>query len=497
MSWINRLRGSFRKNKLDDQLDDELQFHVEMRTQELIAAGMAREEASRQAARLFGNQTLLKEKTREMDTIGWIETLGQDLRYASRTLRKNPGFTLVAVLSLALGIGANTTILSIVKSILLRTLPVREPDNLMVLYGTRPREGDVGAAHSYPDYLDFRGRTDVFSDIAAYTPIFLGLSGVSEPERLSAELVTGNYFSLLGVQAAYGRALLPEDDVRPGASPVAVLSYRLWRRNFRADPTIVGRQIRLNNYSFTVVGIAPESFRSIDAIASPTEIWTPLAMQTQLLPEEPLENRTNREHRWLTVIGRLKPGVSRQRAQSAMDVLTRRLAAAYPESNQGRGVQLDPAAAVYPEFRQTVGSFLWVLMAVVGLVLLIACANVANLLSGRATTRRKEIGIRLALGAARSRLVRQLLTESLLLAFLGGVGALLVSVWSLQLISRILGAAEDADGHSFRPGCGGLRLYRSSIRFNGHPVRLGAGLGGDPPGVDTVAQRGGDRRRTP
>src|SRR5713101_5526121 len=202
MSWIHRIRSFFEKQKLEDQLDQELQFHIEMRTQEFVAAGMTPEQAQYRAQRLFGNQTLLKERTREMDTIGWIETFGQDLRYAARTLRKNPGFTLVAVLSLALGIGANTTIFSIVKSVLLRTLPVREPDKLMVLYGTRPRERDVGLAHSYPDYLDFRGRTDVFSDIAASTPLFLGLSGVPEPERLSAELVTGKYFSLLGVPAA-------------------------------------------------------------------------------------------------------------------------------------------------------------------------------------------------------------------------------------------------------------------------------------------------------
>src|SRR5437773_10632566 len=277
MSWIHRLRSLFEKQKLEDQLDEELQFHIEMRTQEFIATGMTPEEARHRATRLFGNRLLLKEKTREMDTIGWIETLWQDLRYALRMWRKNPGFTAVAVLSLALGIGANTAIFSVLDEVLLRSLPVRNPAELALLTlaaSDKKTDANVGGAMllevfggeaplSYPLYRALGDSNEVFSGLSAGFKAMTvemavrGRTGAVSSPNVQAELVSGNYFSVLGVEPMLGRVLEAGDDRVPGSGgaqgPVVVLSYRFWRRHFALDPAVLGRSIRLNGSRFTVV----------------------------------------------------------------------------------------------------------------------------------------------------------------------------------------------------------------------------------------------------
>ncbi|MFP5265506.1 MAG: ABC transporter permease [Blastocatellia bacterium] len=363
-----------------------------------------------------------------------MEALLKDFRYGTRMLMKNRGFTAVAVLSLALGIGANSTIFGWVRGVLFRPFPgVSESDRMVVFAGTSPAGSYTST--SYPDYVDLAGNNKVLDGFIVFdmTPMSLNIGG--EAQRVYGAVVSGNYFGVLGVNAAIGRTFLPEEDKTPNTHPVAVISHGLWRRVFGSDPDVAGKTVTLNGHPFTVVGVAPESFTGT-FVGLSIDLWVPMMAHEQVVPGG--NHTASRGDHWLQAMGRLKPGVSIEQAQTELDTIARQLAQEYPRTNEGRG------AALFPLWKSPWGAtvvlrpVLFVLMAVVGLVLLIACANVANLLLARAVGRRREIAIRLSMGASRGRLIRQLLTESLLLALAGGAGGLLIAYWGSGLLMAIV-----------------------------------------------------------
>jgi predicted permease len=367
-----------------------------------------------------------------------MDTLFQDLRYGARMLFKARGVTLIAVLSLALGIGANTTIFSLINAIFLTPVPVDDPATLVNLYTTDER--NKGGFNDFmptsrPNFIDYRDHSTTFAGLTGMTFAQVAMTGAGKPEELNANLVTGNYFDVLGVKAAVGRTLTPDDDRTPGAHPVAVLSHGAFVRRFGGDPSVVGRPIRLNGHPFTVIGVAPEGFKGTFILGGP-DLWVPTMMYRELLSGFFLENFEDRRALLWFVTGRLKPGVAIDRALSELRTIAARLESEYPDQNRGRSVTLVPLAqsAINPAQRDGFVMAGGLLMTVVGLVLLIACANVANLLLARATARRREIAIRLSLGAGRGRLVRQLLTESVLLSLIGGGAGLLVAFWGRDLL---------------------------------------------------------------
>jgi predicted permease len=353
-----------------------------------------------------------------------MEKLFQDLRYAARMLVKNPGFTLVAVVTLALGIGANTAIFSVVDRVLLNRPPYKEPDRLVMVWGINPRQSDEIDLVSPADFEDWRKLNTVFEDLAASRDAGYSLTGMGEPESINGYRFAGNFFSVMGVSAAIGRTF-GEDDDRAGSERVVVLSHKLWLRRFGGDPSVVGQSITLSGNPYTVIGVMPAGF----AHPQTTELWTPLKLATA-----PPQVLANRQRRFLRVMARLKPGVTLKQAQSEMDQITQRLQQENPQTNAGEGAKIETLQEVYAGDARTP---LLVLLGAVGFVLLIACANIANLFLARAASRQREIAIRLALGAARGRLIRQFLTESVLLSIIGGACGLVLTLWSTGFLASL------------------------------------------------------------
>jgi putative ABC transport system permease protein len=360
-----------------------------------------------------------------------MDTLLQDVRYALRMLRKSPGFTLVAVLTLALGIGANTTIFTVVNAVLLRPLPVEDPEQLVAVLGTDARNSTAQQQFlpmSNLNYQDLRDKNETLAGMAAFTGTGVNLSGVGNPEQLNATLVSYNYFQVLGVQAAVGNTFDPEQAKKQGAYPVVMLSYGLWQRRFGGDRGIVGKSITLNQQPFTMIGVTPKNFQGTFVGPGP-DVWIPDAMHDQVLTGIIKDWFMQRRPLIMFAFGRLKPGVSREQAEANLQTVATQLAKEYPNDNEGRNVRLLPLAqtTVGPNGRELFVKAGVMLMTVVGLVLLIACANLANLLLARGADRRRELAVRMSLGASKSRLVTLMLTESFLLAFIGGGAGLAVA----------------------------------------------------------------------
>jgi predicted permease len=423
ITWLrqtsHRLRSFFRRAQLDRELDAEMSAHLELAIEENLQRGLAPAEARRQALLRFGGAQQAREQHREARALPFLDTLFQDLRFAFRLLRKSPGFTAVAVLTLALGIGANTAIFSAINAVLLRPLPFASPNRLVFVWATDRQRGVKEDVSSYPNFEDWKAQSKTLESLAAFTTRSATISNGAQAEMVPAIQGTPGIFELLGVSPELGRTFRQEES-EPGLSHVLILSEAFWKKRFAGRSDALGQMLRVNEEPYTIIGVMPAAFRI--GRARPEQVYAPLVRDP------------NRGHGFLMVLGRLRKGLSIEKAQTEMSAIARRLEDAYPNQNRGVGVNIVP---LVDAMAGEVKAGMLIFLGVVCLVLLIACTNVGNLMLARGASRMKEIAVRAALGAERRRILRQLLTESTVLALAGGAAGLLISYW----ISRALVAS--------------------------------------------------------
>jgi putative ABC transport system permease protein len=425
-----RLRALFQKRQLDAEMEEEMRSHIELRTQENIQAGMKPQEARYAALRSFGGMEQVKEICRDLRGVGWIETFWQDVRFGLRMLRRNLGFTAVAVLILAIGIAASTTLFSVMEAVFLGQCPYQDPQTLVWIYETNPAKNGYRLEPSGPSFRDWREQNHVFEQVAVNDGRFdFRVTAADAMEKGGALLVSQGFFSMLGVKPMLGRPFLP-GEYSGGGEPVVILSYAHWQRWFHGDPGVIGKTLKLDDEVYTVVGVLPASFRWVFQPVV-VGLWLPFGET----------DRTDRAVRGVPVLARLKAGVTLAQAQAEMDVIANRLAQTYPDTNAGLGTSVVPINQEYAGIAKRLGNprALWLLWGIVNAVLLIGGLKVANLLMIRAAARDREMAIRAALGSGRLRLIRQLLTESFLLASLGGLLGMILTGWALKIVSALKG----------------------------------------------------------
>jgi predicted permease len=510
-AWASRIRGLLARRGVDRDFEQELDAHLALLMDENVRRGMTLEEARRAAHVRLGGVAQLRETHRELQGLPRLETLGRDIRYGLRMLRNSPGFTAVAVLTLALGIGANTAVFSVINAVMLRMLPVHDPERLVqvAFQGKHSSQSFVGESFPYPVFEQLRQRNQVFSDVAAFTywtsfdAHLEGPSPSAGNESIKAQVVTVNFFSLLGVNAVIGRTFAPDEDNGAGAHPVAVISYALWTRLFARDPGALGRKIVIGDLPLTIVGVAPAHFSGVNP-GRVCDLWIPVSMQPKLEPGGWL---TDAGTNWLTLMARLKPGVSVEQARAGLDVIYQQIQRQQDFSDwsdQDRRdffthrIVLEPAARGTDYLRQQFKQPLFLLMAMVGLVLLIACANTANLLLARASARQPEISVRLALGAGPGRLRRQLLTESVLLSFMGAALGVLFAYWGSPLLVILMSQAQNEVRLDVHPDARVLVFTAAvalltGILFGLVPALRATRIGANPSLRNVTMSRGGRR----
>ena len=453
----------FRRNQLDEDLDEELNAYAELVSAERVRSGMSRDEAHRQTLREMGGAERIREGVRDIRVGVSLERFAQDIRYGVRTLAKNPTFSLVAIATLALGIGANTAMFSVLDQIVLRLLPVKQPERVVKVTVVGNNFGDSWGSDriSWPMFEDLRDRNQVFSDMFCRFPTTVAIAFGDRPAQVRAELVSGSYFTALGIRAALGRTIGPDDDKIPDGHPVAVLSDNFWRTSFNADPTIVGRTIVLNGHNMTVIGIAQPGFEGIE-LGNPAQIFVPIMMKTEMTPHSDGLKDARRRLAWVAAFGRLKSGIDAPQAQRSLQPVLHgilEMEVQQPDfrqfSTDDRREFLRNRIGLLPGSDNRLGNYLrrplWILFALTGAVLVLACANLANLMLARATVREREIALRLAIGASRGRIVRQLMVETLLLSGAGATLGLALAFFADRVLLRIYLPANDASDFLVSP----------------------------------------------
>ena len=423
MNWIPDI---FRSRKFHDDLSEEMRLHIEERTEQLLSEGMSLAEAKRQARVGFGNCTLVEERSREVWQWNTLESIWADVRFALRQLRRSPGFTIAAVLTLALAIGANAVVFSVMNAFILRPLNVPQPQSLYALQ----HGGETDGTESYPDYLDLRNRNRSFEDLVAYNVVQAGLDAGTDPSSVWVEEASGNYFDALGLQPYLGRVFHAADEHGPSSAPFIVLTYAYWHAHFQGDPGVVGRVVRLNKHPFTILGVAPQDFHGTLLFFNP-DFFIP--MESPLVAANDLTARGNR---WVfETMGHLKPGVTPAQAVADLNSIGSQLEKTYPK-DEGKMTFALVRPNLYGDFLgRPVRAFMAGLMLLAGLILLAACANLGSLFAARAADRSREVALRLALGASRKRILRGLFTEAVLISLAGGGVGLTGSVALLRAMS--------------------------------------------------------------